>query len=232
MENKRYLIYFMGGSSGRFLSTILYGLLVDPIRIEYPWDSAHEAQILHPGTSQFHPEPTRSVTWHEYPTAWDPTINYIIVRVSADDLEEIARNSFHKNLLWNMTRLENGQLDANEAPAENGQFPPFLRAYRRAMGLDWRKQSVSELTAQEITRMQGALLKWDRNGSEFAHYSNPQVPEGQSHLIIDFQDIFAPSSWDSWRALDQLVEYTQVSSVDAQVRDNYQRYVFQRNSNL
>lgn len=227
MSDKKYLVYFMAGSSGRFLTTILYGLLVDPIRIDYTHNSAHEFQIQHQESTQFHPMPNQAKSWHEYPTEFDPNTGYIIVRLGAADLAEVAANNLHKNLLWNMGRWESGQLDTRPVA-----YDTFTRLYRRAVGFDWRKSSITELTQGEIQRMHTVMTKWYASDADYPLYADPQVPPGQSHLIINFHDIFTPSSWDSWVALDQIIQYTQVSTVDPQVRDNYQRYVFQRNSDL
>jgi len=242
MSKFQYSVHFLPGSCGRFIMTILYGLLVDPAPVEYSNNSAHDFQNNNPG-SFFYYTGSKYRSWHQLPEVIRPEIKYIIIVINADDLEEIAYNNFQKNIvddfrvgeqkILNLHKYVDQQsIDYRDWPWDkftSGAEDKFKGIYLEAIGFDWLKGSIDNISGEESRRMVALTHKWmlnDPNYWKFINYNRTSTP---NQLVINYSDIYTPIGVDSWLVLDQLIEYTQVSHVDPQVRDNYKRYVDQRN---
>ena len=228
VTTSQYRLSFIAGGSGRFVSTILYGLLYDPCPIEYLYGSAHEFQGNNLPSVAFLWPPEWD--WHVVPEKWDSSLRYIIIRIRGSDIPELAYNNVHKNMLWNIGRKERGLIYREHA------VESFNEIYAETFGSPWDKGSIQNLTDLELRGIEKTMTKWMSRGisndGRDKSFLNPQVPEGVDHLIINYSDIFLPQGPDSWLVLDQIIKYTNVTYVDPQVRDNYRRYVEYRNSKL
>jgi len=226
----QYRIKFLAGTSGRFISTILYGLLVDPdLYIDYTHNSAHEFQI---SNNLFYSLGT--INWHIYPTEWDEMVKYIIIQIDRSTiLNELAHNNLTKNLLWAIDLLV-------QEPDKSKYFPESLEIlldrlktyYLEATGKEYLYSSLSELTELEIKKLSWNMLKTVVNDHDYSNYKTTPYPESLffQPLVIKYSEIYQPQG-SSWRVLDQLCEYTETSA-SSQVLDNYSRYVAQRNASL
>jgi hypothetical protein len=242
---QQYRVHFVPGSSGRFIMTILYGLLVDPVYINYSNNSAHEFQSKKFGSFFYYTNNIWS-SWHALPKEFLPDIKYIIISINSKDLEEIASNNFQKNIIENIVHGEREIVDLNKfvdikSTGYNqwtwGNFtdfakPMFDTIYQEAMGATWTKGSIDNISSEEQRSMEDVIYRWMYSDSvtcNFIDYTNHNT---DNLMVINYSDIFSPSGDNSWRVLDQLIEHTRVSHVDAQVRDNYKRYVDQRNKQI
>jgi len=248
-QEQQYKVHYIQGSSGRFIMTILYGLLVDPLYVNYSNNSAHEFQSKYPGSFLYYID-SKYRKGHSLPKEYIASIKYIIIAIKPENIKEISLNHFQKNVIENM--INNGSRShMNKADLEkyvakelidqyshwpwdnfaNIEQQVFDELYQKAVGHKWVKSSIDLLSIDERSRMEDIIYHWmlhDPNCWDFVNYTSSST----NRLVINYDDIFQPTSSSSWRVLDQLIDYAQVSHVDPQVRDNYRRYVDQRNNRM
>jgi len=240
-QQVKYSVYFPAGASGRFIMTILDGLLRDPIEIKYTHNSAHDFQSCNPNRFYYFVEGI--ATWHDFPKNFSPDTKYIIISYNSSLLKEIARNMMYKNIIYNVQNIEkkrknlknylnNKNIDYSNWDIEryeNNALKIFRDLYQEATGIKWVKNSTDDLTVDEQQAMEEQMYEWMLNDPKVNAFLDPIQITAKNLLVIEYGDIFRATGSDSWIALDQLVKYAQVKDVNPIVLSNYRQYVSQRN---
>jgi len=243
MNDDKYIISFVAGSSGRFLANILWNIINDAdSQIEFTkYNSAH---YKHPWTNNWNKEinygggswyvngpnafknfnfvgdsPIGLVTTHSYPD-WEtirekfPTIKTIIIKYEQEDVPELIGNIMYKNGF---------DLIFEDAERKSITYQEILQIYKDIYNKDYDGHEFTlehfEPIFNKMVEIMGPkFLSW-------ARFMTTPVPEDftDKTIVISYKELFN---------VDEMLERLRIftgHTITSATKESYNLYVNNRN---
>jgi hypothetical protein len=239
--NDTYIVSFVAGTSGRFLSNILWNMInnstaetkytmFNSAHYEKPWTKNWDVKLDEPSIEWSVNGPTAYnifnftsdigiMTSHTYPN-WDivrerfPKTKIIIITYTENDIPEIVGNLMYKNGF---------DLFFADKNRKSMTFNHICEIYKELFNDEYKEQDLSLFKLEQIFNKM--LDFWKPKMLSWNKFMDSPVPNDfiDKTLIIPYKNIYNPNT------LDDLIHLTE-HPINDKIKTSYDVYVNNRNN--
>jgi hypothetical protein len=238
--NDLYIVSFIPGTSGRFVSSIIWSLINNlDVNIEYTkHNSAHTTSHwalswanqpvfttdvykkieFSDSPSPLNPYGNKLLNTHVFPD-WDtirqrfPNAKIVVLSYTENDFLEITGNAL----------LKNGFDGLEKTPPHDTLYTRFiLNCHRKLYG---REYDYTKITTNEIREISLEYYIYEKQFLPTRPFRNPVIPPDfvDTTLVLSYNDLFTMES-EQYKGLSSLANFTDTIVSDS-VQKMYEKYV-------